>query len=168
MIERHSGKVINLSGGGATAPRVHFSAYGVSKAALVRLTETVAEEVRPFNVQVNAIAPGAVNTRMLQEVLDAGSAAGSELEAARARQLQGGTSPELAAQLAVFLASDASGELTGKLISAPHDGWQHWSQGELDRLMEKPWLTLRRIDPFTLGHFSAEQLSKSAEKSTDP
>jgi 3-oxoacyl-[acyl-carrier protein] reductase len=167
MIERRSGKIINLSGGGATAPRVHFSAYGASKTALVRLTETVAEEVRPFNIQVNAIAPGAVNTRMLQEILDAGSAAGAELEAARARQSQGGTSPELAARLAVFLASDASGELTGKLISAPHDDWQHWSQSDLNQLMDKPWLTLRRMDPFTLGHFSDELSSKSAETSAD-
>jgi 3-oxoacyl-[acyl-carrier protein] reductase len=153
MIERRFGKIINMSGGGATAPRVQFSAYGVSKTALVRLTETVAEEVRPFNIQVNAIAPGAVNTRMLQEILDAGSLAGSELDAARARQSQGGNSPELAARLAVFLASDASGPLTGKLISAPHDDWQNWDAAEITRLNESPWFTLRRLDAHTLRGF---------------
>src|SRR5579862_102194 len=57
MIERRSGKIINLSGGGATAPRPHFSAYAASKAAVVRLTECLAEEVCEYNVQVNAIAP---------------------------------------------------------------------------------------------------------------
>jgi len=159
MIERRSGKIINLSGGGATSPRPNFSAYGVSKAALVKLTETVAEEVRAFNIQVNAIAPGAVNTRMLEEVLDAGSAAGEEQESARARKIKGGFSPDLAAQLSVFLASEASGSLTGKLISAPHDEWQKWSPAELAWLNDSQWLTLRRLDSHTLRPF----LNKSSE-----
>lgn len=76
MIERRQGKIINLSGGGATAPRPNFSAYAASKAAVIRLTETIADEVRPFNIQVNAIAPGAINTKMLDEVFAAGDAAG--------------------------------------------------------------------------------------------
>ncbi|MBM4401493.1 MAG: SDR family oxidoreductase, partial [Crenarchaeota archaeon] len=65
MIARRCGKIINLSGGGATGPRPNFSAYAVSKASIVRLTETLAEELKRFNIQVNAIAPGAINTRML-------------------------------------------------------------------------------------------------------
>jgi len=150
MIERRSGKAINLSGGGATSPRPNFSAYGVSKAALVKLTETVAEEVRLFNVQVNAIAPGAVNTRMLDEVLDAGAAAGEEQKTARERKATGGFPAELAANLAVFLASEESGDLTGKLISAPHDDWGKWTPEEISRLNDSQWLTLRRLDIHTL------------------
>lgn len=150
MIARRYGKIINLSGGGATAPRPNFSAYAASKAAVIRLTETLAEEVRPYNIQVNAIAPGAVNTRMLAEVLVAGGAAGDELIAAQRRQVQGGTPPELAAALVVFLASAASDGLTGKLISAPHDDWQHWDAGRIAELAESPWYTLRRLDPHTV------------------
>ena len=127
MMARRRGKIINLSGGGATGPRHNFSAYAASKAALVRLTETVAEEVRPYNIQVNAIAPGAVNTRMLDEVLAAGAAAGAELAAAQKRQTQGGTPAEVSAELIVFLASAAADGLTGKLISAPHDPWREWA-----------------------------------------
>src|SRR5439155_25765749 len=65
------GKIVNLSGGGATAPLPRFSAYAASKAAVVRLTETFAEELRDCHVDVNAIAPGALNTRLLDEVLTA-------------------------------------------------------------------------------------------------
>ena len=150
MIARRRGKIINLSGGGATSPRPLFSAYAASKAAVVRLTETLAEEVKPHNIQVNAIAPGAVNTRMLDEVLAAGEAAGEEWQAAQNRQQQGGTPVELAAQLVVYLASDASNGLTGKLISAPHDAWQEWDEAYVERISGMPWYTLRRIDPHTV------------------
>ncbi|HWG42024.1 MAG TPA: SDR family oxidoreductase, partial [Gemmataceae bacterium] len=66
------GKIINLSGGGATAPLPRLSSYAASKAAIVRFTETLAEEVRDNNIDVNAIAPGALNTRLLDQVLEAG------------------------------------------------------------------------------------------------
>ena len=150
MMAQRGGKIINLAGGGAAGPRPNFSAYAVSKAAVVRLTETLAEEVRPYNIQINAIAPGAVNTRMLDEVLAAGAAAGEELAAAQRRRAEGGTPVQLAAELALFLASDASNGLTGKLISAPHDDWRTWDAERIARLTDSVWYTLRRIDPHTL------------------
>ncbi len=151
MIERRSGKLINFSGGGAASPLPRFSAYGVSKAAVVRLTETLAQEVKAFNIQVNAIAPGAVDTRLQDAVLAAGEKAGpiaSSLQ--RLRQTgEGGVKPELPARLALFLASAESNGLSGKLISAPHDPWQEWgARGE--ELSASPMYTLRRMDPFTL------------------
>lgn len=156
MMKRRMGKIINLSGGGATGPRPRFSAYGVSKTAILRLTETLAEELRPFNIQVNAIAPGAVNTRMLDEILEAGDIAGPEIENARGRQTSGGVSPELAAKLAVFLGSAAAAGLTGKLISAIHDDWTSWDEERIKEIMALPWLTLRRVDPFTIRPFMLE------------
>src|SRR5690606_11210471 len=66
------GKIINLSGGGATSPRANVSAYAAAKTGLVRLTETLAEEVKPARIDINAIAPGAMNTRLLDEILAAG------------------------------------------------------------------------------------------------
>ena len=66
------GKIIQLSGGGATAPLPRLSAYAASKAAVVRFAETLAEELRGTGIDVNAIAPGALNTRLLDEVLEAG------------------------------------------------------------------------------------------------
>jgi 3-oxoacyl-[acyl-carrier protein] reductase len=150
MRQRRAGKIINFSGGGATSPRPNFSAYAVSKAAVVRLTETLAEELKPYNIQVNAVAPGAVNTRMLEEVLAAGTVAGPELNEAKRRKERGGTAPELAAALVAFLASEASDALTGKLISAPHDDWQDWDAARIAELMPTPMYTLRRLDAHTV------------------
>jgi NAD(P)-dependent dehydrogenase (short-subunit alcohol dehydrogenase family) len=150
MMERKRGKIVNLSGGGATGPRPNFGAYAASKAALVRLTETLAMELAPYNIQINALAPGAINTRMLDQVLAAGELAGAELAQAQRRTERGGTSIERAAQLAVFLASADSDGLTGKLVAAPHDDWQTWDAARIAALNESPWYTLRRIDPFTV------------------
>ena len=66
------GKIVVLSGGGATNPLPNISSYAASKAAVVRLMETLAEELRSFHVDVNAIAPGALATRLVDEVLAAG------------------------------------------------------------------------------------------------
>jgi 3-oxoacyl-[acyl-carrier protein] reductase len=156
MIRQRRGKIINFSGGGATSPLPRFSAYGASKAGVVRLTETIAEEMKEFNIQVNAIAPGAVNSRMLDEALLAGERAGKSFyERAQKQKEDGGVPPTVAAELAVFLASHRSGTLSGKLISAPHDPWRGWA-GHADRLNRSPMFTLRRLDPFTLKPLIAE------------
>jgi 3-oxoacyl-[acyl-carrier protein] reductase len=145
MVEHRQGKIINLSGGGATSPRPRFSAYAASKAAVVRFTETVAEEMKEFNIQVNAIAPGAVNTRLLQEVLAAGEAAGDKALNEAKHQLEtGGTPAEVAAELALFLASEESNGLTGRLISAVWDDWQDLPE-QVERIMASDLYTLRRI-----------------------
>jgi len=145
MIKKRRGKIINFSGGGATSPRPYFSAYGVSKTAIVRLTETLAKEVEPFNIQVNAIAPGTVNTRMLQQVLEAGTAAGEdELEHCKQQLESGGTPAELPAALALYLASDESDGLTGRLISAVWDDWQNMTE-KIPVIKSSELYTLRRI-----------------------
>ena len=149
MRARRRGKIINFSGGGATAPRPRFSAYAASKAALVRLTETLAVELEPYKIQVNAVAPGAVNTQMLNEVLEAGEKAGMEYHQAQERAKSGGTPVELVCELVKFLASPASGSLTGKLISAPHDPWRGWA-GKCEEVNATPLYTIRRLDPFTI------------------
>ncbi len=155
MIERRQGKIVNFSGGGATSPLPRFTAYGVSKTGIVRLSETLAEEVKEFNIEVNAVAPGAVDTRLQDQVLAAGERAGDLL--ARIRRLRetgvGGVPRELPAALVVFLASDDSDGLTGKLIAAPYDGWQSWDADRIAELMSAPWFTLRRMDPFTIKPF---------------
>jgi NAD(P)-dependent dehydrogenase (short-subunit alcohol dehydrogenase family) len=152
MISNSAGKIINFSGGGATSPSPYLSAYGVSKAAIVRLTETLAVELADQNIQVNAIAPGMVDTQIHDDILALGNAI-PEI-AAPIRRLresgQGGVPKELPAQLAVFLASSASDGLSGKLIAAPHDDWRTWDRTRIADLMSKPWLTLRRVDSHTL------------------
>lgn len=141
MIQQRKGKIINLSGGGALYPRPHFSAYATSKAAVVRLTETLAEETKRFNIQVNAIAPGAIKTRLHDQVLAAGEAAGEKaLAESKKVKEKGGTPLELPAGLAVFLASDESNGLTGRLISAKWDNWQEMSK-RVPEIMSTNWYT---------------------------
>lgn len=140
------GKIIQLSGGGATNPMPRVSAYAVSKAAIVRFAETLAEEVRGTGVDVNAIAPGALNTRMLDEILEAGpEKIGKVFYERSLKQKETGGSPlGIGAELALFLASVASDGITGKLISAVWDNWEHWPE-HLDELSSSDIYTLRRI-----------------------
>jgi len=142
------GKIINLSGGGATSPLPNLSAYAASKAAVVRLTETLAEELRDWHVDVNAIAPGALNTRLLDEILQAGpEQVGAEFHARAVKQSQtGGVPLALGADLCVYLASEQSNGITGKLISAKWDPWSslHKYKNELGAT---DIYALRRITP---------------------
>lgn len=146
------GKIVQLSGGGATNPLPHISAYATSKAAIIRFAETLAEEVRDDHIDVNAIAPGALNTRLLDEVLAAGAdQVGKDFyERALKQKAQGGTSLEQGAQLAVFLASAESDGITGKLISAVWDPWETLPEHLAD-LQKTDVYTLRRIVPKDRG-----------------
>jgi len=122
MIERRSGKIILLSGTGAAGPRPGFSAYAASKAAVVRLAETMAEEVSDHNVQVNCMLPGSAYTSMTDEILRAGERAGwKENEEALEVRTTGGVPPEKQIQLALFLASEQSNHISGKLIHVSDD-----------------------------------------------
>ena len=151
MLERGRGKIINLSGGGATGPRPNFTAYAVAKAGLVRFSESLAQGVRDKNIQVNCVAPGAMNTEMLQTVLRAGPERAGATEYAQARRQvdEGGASPQRAADLCVFLASSASDGITGKLISAVWDPWESLSEHKDD--LDSDIYTLRRIVPKDRG-----------------
>jgi NAD(P)-dependent dehydrogenase (short-subunit alcohol dehydrogenase family) len=152
MRARGYGKIINLSGGGATSPLPRFTAYAASKAAVVRLTETLAEELRGEGIDVNAIAPGALNTRLLDQVLEAGPEnAGRDFhEKAVKQRAEGGVPPEKGAALAAFLASAASDGITGRLLSAVWDDWERLPERR-DALAGSDVFTLRRITPKDRG-----------------
>ncbi len=151
MIERGFGRIINISGGGATGPRPDFAAYGASKCALVRFTETLAQELSGTGVTANAVAPGAMNTRMLAEVLAAGpDRARHEFTAAEKRAGTGGASPEAAAELVAWLASAASDGISGRLLSAVWDDWSNLPE-RTEQLATSDIYTLRRITPDDRG-----------------
>jgi NAD(P)-dependent dehydrogenase (short-subunit alcohol dehydrogenase family) len=158
MVEKGRGSIINLSGGGATMPLPNFSLYAVSKAAVARLTDTLAAELAGTGVRVNAIAPGAIDTRLQDDILAAGDRAGALFDRMRIMREtgQGATQPEVPARLALFLASDAASGLTGKLISAPHDPWQSWDAKRIETLNRSSWYTIRRLDPFTIRQLGEE------------
>jgi 3-oxoacyl-[acyl-carrier protein] reductase len=152
MKKNGRGKIINLSGGGATNPLPRLSAYAAAKAAVVRLTETLAEELREFGIEINTIAPGALNTRLLEEVLEAGPETVGETFYKKSLQQakEGGVPLEKGARLCVFLASKASNGITGKLISAQWDPWENL-QLHLGEIVNSDIYTLRRIVPKDRG-----------------
>jgi NAD(P)-dependent dehydrogenase (short-subunit alcohol dehydrogenase family) len=146
------GKIVQLSGGGATNPLPNLSSYAVSKAGIVRFIETLAIEAAEYGIDANAIAPGALNTRMLDEVLASGpEAVGNEFyERALQQKASGGAGLEKGANLAVFLGSAGSDGITGKLISAIWDPWEELDRYKAD-LEDSDIYTLRRIVPSDRG-----------------
>jgi len=130
----------------------NLSAYAASKAAVVRFGETLAEELQAFRIDVNSVAPGALNTRLLDEVLAAGpEKVGAKFYAQSVKQKeQGGTPLERGAALCVYLASAASDGVTGRLISAVWDPWEKL-RDYLDDLRGSDIYTLRRIVPEERG-----------------
>lgn len=140
------GKIIQVSGGGATNPLPRITAYAASKAAIARFTESVAVDLKGTGVDINAISPGALNTQMMRELLQAGPEAVGKEFFLKMKKIseEGGTPPEVAARLVVFLASPESDGITGRLISALWDRWDQWPK-HLAELNQSDAYTLRRI-----------------------
>ena len=108
MKEHNFGRIINFCGGGVGGKNlpVGFSAYNTSKYAIAGFTETIAQEVDAYDITINAISPGAVDTNM-----------------ARSRFVKG-TSPKKAIELAEFLITTEK-KVNGKVISANHDDYRN-------------------------------------------
>lgn len=143
MLGQNRGKIINVSGG----TRRNASAYGASKAAVVNLTEILAIELADANIQVNCLSPGSVHTRMWENTRDEALAIGdTELYESGRRVTSGGGAPlEGAADLAVFLASDASGDLSGRVISAVRDDLSALAS-RIPQIMESEAGLMRRVE----------------------
>jgi NAD(P)-dependent dehydrogenase (short-subunit alcohol dehydrogenase family) len=146
------GKIIQLSGGGATNPLPRITAYAAAKAAIVRLAESVAIDVKDYGIDVNSIAPGALNTRMMDELIAAGPEAVGDGFYQRMKSIarEGATPLTLGAELAVYLGSAASDGITGRLLSAVWDPWKNLQARRAD-LDASDIYTLRRIVPRDRG-----------------
>ncbi len=145
---RKKGKIILLSGGGATKPMPNLSAYAAAKAGVVRFGETLSEELKSFGIDVNSVAPGALNTRLLDQVLEAGEekVGPSFYNQFLKQKATGGDSLETGAELCLFLASEESNGITGKLISAKWDPWKILAHHK-EQIKDSDVYTLRRIIP---------------------
>jgi 3-oxoacyl-[acyl-carrier protein] reductase len=107
MLEHGSGKIVNLSGGGATNVRPNYSAYATAKTGLVRFSECLAAELAGTGIDVNCVSPGAMPTDMLPPGVTANPDA-----------------MQKAAELVIWLLSDESNGVTGKLLSAQWDDYK--------------------------------------------
>ena len=147
MLRQNRGKIVNLSGAGATGAWRDLSAYTSSKVAVVRLTETLALELDGTNIQVNALGPGSIHTQMWDQLRAGAEAANSTriYELGKRVTSGGGASLEDAAALAVFLGSDDAGALNGRLVSATTDDYVNVAP-RLPELSASDAWTLRRVE----------------------
>jgi fengycin family lipopeptide synthetase B len=116
MAEQRSGKIINISSGLGQMPFPRFCAYAVSKAGVIQLTRSLSEELADYNIQVNAIDPGVMDTSMQQEIRNLGpSALGENLHRHFYEYKEKGVlrNPAKVSPLAVFLASSDANHLSG-------------------------------------------------------
>ena len=146
MLGQAGGKIINLSGAGATNAWSNMSAYCSSKAAVVRLTEVLAQELADEGITVNALGPGSVHTSMWDRMTEQAAEAGADFihELGVRVTSGGGASIDECAELAVWLASEESGELTGRLISATIDDFRGLPP-KIPEIMAGDAYTLRRV-----------------------
>ena len=144
MIKQNYGKIINLSGGGAFHPFPYFSAYSSSKAAIIRLTETLAKELEDYNISINAISPGAIKTKITEQIIKNGDKAGNELLKAQEVMENGGANIQNVLNLALFLGSEKSNGLSGKTISAQWDDLQY-IKNNISEIQNSDKYTMRRI-----------------------
>ena len=148
MLEQGSGTIINLAGAGVANAWSNMSAYCASKAAVVRMTEVLAQELEDKGVTVNALGPGSVHTSMWEKMTDQAAEAGAEFihELGQRVLSGGGASIDDCAELAVWLASGESGTLTGRIISAAADDFRSLSP-MIPEIMAGDAYTLRVIKP---------------------
>lgn len=146
--KRNKGKIIQLSGGGAAAPLPRVTGYAVSKVGIVRFIECLSEEIKNYKIDINAVAPGTINTKMLDEILKAGpKKVGSRAYKKSLQQKKdGGSSLEDACNLILFLSSKYSDGISGKLISAIWDDWKIFPKFK-KQLSNSDLFSIRRIIP---------------------
>ena len=146
MVGQGGGKIINLSGAGAANAWSNMSAYCSSKGTVVRLTEVMAQELESKGITVNALGPGSVHTSMWDKMTEDAAHAGASFihETGLRVTSGGGASIDQCADLAVWLASDESGVLTGRLISAATDDFRGLPP-RIEDIMSGDAGTLRRM-----------------------
>ncbi len=123
MQQRKYGKIVNIASTAGKWASANQSAYNTSKHALVGLTRCVALEAGALGVNVNAICPGFVDTKMLEDAMRAVATINSmgfedfKTNAMNRVVLRRPVTPQEVANLAVYLASDEAASMTGQSIA---------------------------------------------------
>jgi len=116
------GKIVNISSNAGLVGYAGYSAYCVSKWGILGFTQSLAKELAPFNIHVNAICPGDIETDMLaDEIRKVAKVKSISEDAVRKEKMESipigrFAKPEEVAKLVVFLASDESDYITGEFV----------------------------------------------------
>jgi NAD(P)-dependent dehydrogenase (short-subunit alcohol dehydrogenase family) len=133
MVDHGSGKIINIVSGLGQMPFPRFCAYSVSKAGIIQLTRSLSEELKPFNVQVNAVDPGLMDTTIGNDIRAMGpDVLGEGLYNQMIEYKEQGLlkDPRDVADLVAYLASIDSGDMTGHIGTLKYYRGLGWSQSE--------------------------------------
>jgi NAD(P)-dependent dehydrogenase (short-subunit alcohol dehydrogenase family) len=141
MLERKRGRIINVASGAGTVAIPYMSAYVTSKTALIRFTEVVAQEVKPYGVRVFAIEPGTVRTALAMYALESPTGRRWIPWYRNIFDAQEDVLPEYSAELIVRLARGDADRLTGRFISRDDDLDEIVRQAE--KAIENEWGVLR-------------------------
>jgi NAD(P)-dependent dehydrogenase (short-subunit alcohol dehydrogenase family) len=115
----HGGSIINMASVGGISPEPMIGAYNASKAALINLTRTLAQELGASGIRVNAIAPGLVETDFARVLIET-PAIHDQIVGRTALHRHG--QPDDVAGAAVFLAGEAASYITGSVLVVD-GGW---------------------------------------------
>jgi short-subunit dehydrogenase len=142
-------KIINFAGGGAFNAFPNYSSYATSKSAVVRFTETIAEELKSKKISVNCVAPGFVATNIHKKTIKSGvKKAGNKFYFETMKKIKiGGTPYQKIINCLNFLISKRSKSLTGKTISVNFDKWNTTIfQKKISLINSTDALTMRRVN----------------------
>ena len=144
MLQQNRGKIINVTSGLQTSRSLrNMSAYMSSKASVTRLTEILALQLEGKNVQVNSLSP-AGNSRMLEEIADAANKIGDDEVLEHAGRVMRDDPSGHSADVAVLLASDSSGNLSGRAISHRLVDIEKFPS-QIPQIMESDAFTMRHV-----------------------
>lgn len=115
MIRQDGGVVVNISSAGSLGHQPGGACYDASKAAINQFTRSVAQELAPFGIRVNAIAPGPMHTAMFDSLPEK-----TQKNLVKSAAIKRAVEPEEIAEIILFLASEKSSFITGQII--PVDG----------------------------------------------
>lgn len=162
-------RIINFAGGGAFSPLPRYSAYAVSKSAVVRFTESLAEEIKSEGLVANCMAPGFVITEIHDATLKAGpQRAGDPMFSHTQKKLQHGSVPmATVVECARYLLTDRAAGLTGKTISVSFDPWDSDAfNAHIETINQSDIYTGRRINPANLEDHDLRDVLLAAAQAT--
>ncbi len=120
MKDRKYGAIVNTASVAGIRSGAGGNAYSASKAAIINLTQTAACDLGGYNVRVNAVCPGLIETGMTKPVFDYARSKGKEEKLGYRCELRRYGDPEEVARAILFLASDEASYITGQAL--PVDG----------------------------------------------
>lgn len=138
--------IIFFSGGGVTSYRKNFGTYSISKLSLIKLIETVSNEINNKNVRINAIAPGIIQSKMVDITINNRKLVSKKEIKKIERDIKySNDALKKLFKVINFLRSNKGKQITGKLISSKWDNIETWNKNKIKKLINKDLYNVRRI-----------------------